>query len=381
MRKYLDFLQKRESDILELIHQLVEIESPTLDKVQNDYLASTIKDIFEQYTGGTAETIANKQYGNHIVGHWGNGETQILVVGHFDTVHPVGALQRNPFRVENGIAYGPGIYDMKSGLVQAIFAINAIKVLGTAVNKQVVCVFNADEEIGSISSQKLLIDEASKSKFAFIMEPSFGNQGALKTARKGVGTYTLSVTGRSAHAGNCPEEGVNAIEEICRIVLYLQGLNDYPNGISINCGLIKGGCTKNTVPDHAAVTIDVRTAKLKDSEMLHQHISSLKPYNPLTTLKVDGGFSRWPMEKNTNNNKIYVCARDLMTKHCHCPLPEAAVGGASDGNITSALVPTLDGLGAVGTGAHSVHEQIYTKHLVPRTALLAALIEYCSVVY
>ncbi|HZK85388.1 MAG TPA: M20 family metallopeptidase [Desulfosporosinus sp.] len=377
MQKYLDYLQDKEIYILKLIRELVELESPTLDKVLTDYFATTLKDIFEKYTGGKAEIIDDQQYGNHVRGHFGDGKEQILIVGHFDTVQLAGTLKSNPFKIENGKAYGPGIYDMKSGIVQAIFALVAVKEIGTVLNKKVVCLFNSDEEIGSVSSTQLLIEEAGRSKYAFIMEPSFGDQGAIKIARKGVGTYKLTVSGKSAHAGNCPEEGINAIEEICRQVLYLQGLNDYSKGISVNCGIINGGSAKNSVPDYAALTIDVRASRLKDCEILHNHICNLKSCNPLAKLHVEGSFSRKPMEKTTENYRLYTLARDLMTENCHLPLPEAAVGGASDGNITSALVPTLDGLGAVGSGAHSLNEQIYISHLVPRTALLAALLEYC----
>lgn len=377
MRKYLDFLQKEEIHILELIRQLVEIESPTSDKAQTDSLALMLKEIFEAYTVGEAEIITNEGYGNHLRGCFGDGAEQILIVGHFDTVHPVGTLSRNPFKISDGKAYGPGIYDMKTGIAQAIFALAAIKQTGVKLDKKVVCLFNSDEELGSPTSRKILREEAKRSKYAFVMEPSFGDQGAIKIARKGVGTYKLKVTGKAAHAGNCPEEGVNAIEEICRQVLFLQGLNNYSAGITVNCGIINGGTSKNTVPDHAAITVDLRAKTLQDSEMLHQTICNIKPYHPLAGIQAEGGFTRPPMEKTEESQRLYHMARDLITEHCHLPLPEAEVGGASDGNNISAFVTTLDGLGAVGTGAHSVEEKIYISHLVPRTALLAALLEYC----
>ncbi|MDD2499008.1 MAG: M20/M25/M40 family metallo-hydrolase, partial [Desulfitobacteriaceae bacterium] len=230
MHKYLDFLRNEERHILELIRQLVEIESPTSDKQQTGCLAVKLREVFEQYTGGKAEIVGNKQNGNYLRGHFGNGMEQILIVGHFDTVHPIGTLKRNPFKIIDGKAFGPGIYDMKCGIVQAIFALAAIKKIGVYLNKKVICFFNSDEETGSAGSRQFLMEEAARSKYAFVMEPSFGEQGAIKIGRKGVGTYNLTVKGKAAHAGNCPEEGVNAIEEICRQVLYLQSLNDYPKG-------------------------------------------------------------------------------------------------------------------------------------------------------
>jgi glutamate carboxypeptidase len=377
MKKYLNFLQHEEENILNMIKQIVEMESPTSNKALNDKLADTLKDIFEQYTGGKAEIIEDQQYGNHLKGYFGKGEEQILLVGHFDTVHPVGLLKRNPFKIEDGKAYGPGIYDMKTGLVQIIYALAAIKQSGIDFNKRVVCLFNSDEEMGSVNSRQLLIDEAKKSKYAFVLEPSFGEQGAIKTARKGVGSYKMTVSGKTAHAGLCPEQGENAIEEISHQVLNLQSLNDYEAGITVNCGMINGGSAKNTVPDYAELMIDARVSTVEESEKIHEHISNLKPQNPHTEIKVEGGFTRPPMEKNDESDRLYRLAKELMSKHCNLPLPEAFVGGASDGNITSSLIPTLDGLGAVGGGAHSLDEHIYTSHLLPRTALLAALLEYC----
>src|SRR5699024_4699802 len=216
-----------------------------------------------------------------------------------------------------------------------------------------------------------------KSKMAFVLEPSFGKEGAIKTARKGVGSYKITVSGQSAHAGNNPEDGANAIEEMSYQVLKLQKLNNYEKGISVNCGIFNGGTAKNTVPDFAELVVDMRAPSIKDSERLHDYIVNLEPKNPHVTLEVEGHFTRPPMEKSYESGELYQMARDLMFKNCHLPLPEAHVGGASDGNNIAAYVPTLDGLGAVGSGAHSLDEYIFIEHLVPRTALLAALIDRC----
>lgn len=377
MKRYLNYLRSREENILQMIQQLVEFESPTMDKSRNDRLANIVQDIFVKFTGGTAEIIENKNLGNHVLGQVGKGDDQILIVGHFDTVHPAGTLKENPFKIDNGLAFGPGIYDMKTGIVQAIYALSTLKEMNVLDHKKVVCVFNADEELGSKDSMDLIIQEAKKSKMAFVLEPSFGKEGAIKTVRKGVGSYKITVNGQSAHAGNNPEDGANAIEEMSYQVLKLQKLNNYEKGISVNCGIFNGGTAKNTVPDFAELVVDMRAPSIKDSERLHDYIVNLEPKNPHVTLEVEGHFTRPPMEKSPESGELYQMARDLMFKNCHLPLPEAHVGGASDGNNIAAYVPTLDGLGAVGSGAHSLDEYIFIEHLVPRTALLAALIEQC----
>ncbi len=375
MDNYLDFLKDKESMMIDMIKQVVEIESPTHHKKQNDYLGNMLRELFEQFTGGKTRIVENEEFGNHIIGEIGEGDEQILIVGHFDTVHPIGTIKRNPFRIEEGKVYGPGIYDMKTGLVQAIFALHALTELQMLKDKKIVCIFNSDEELGSKTSRQLIVEEAKKSKFAFVLEPSFGEDGAIKIARKGVASYIVKASGVPAHAGNSPEEGVSAIEEISHQVLELQALNDYEAGITVNCGIINGGSAKNTIPEYAELKVDVRVPTISDSKKIHQYITQLEPINDKVELEIKGGFTRPPMEKDEESEQLYQMAKTMMKKHCNEHLPKAFVGGASDGNYTSLYTATLDGLGAVGDGAHSIDEYIFIDHLVSRTALLAALIE------
>lgn len=376
MKKYIEVLARQEGNMLDILRRWVELESPTSDKQRTDQMGRMIGECFAELTGGDVSFIANEKYGDHLRGQFGDGEEQVLIVGHFDTVHPVGTLQRNPFRIEDGRAFGPGIYDMKTGLVQALFALAAIRELAVPLNKKVVCLFNADEEIGSVTSREWLAEEARKSKYAFVMEPSFGAEGAIKIARKGVGSYKLTVHGVPAHAGNCPEDGANAIEEMSRHILDLQGMNDYAAGTTVNCGVMHAGSAKNTVPDYAELLIDVRAKTLENSERLHEQITRRTPFHPRTRLQVEGRFTRPPMVATPESERLYALAKQWMEQNGFS-LPKASVGGASDGNLTAVHTATLDGLGPVGAGAHALNEQIEIAHLVPRTALLAALLEHC----
>lgn len=374
MKQYIDFLNKREQDIIDLMQKVVEIESPSSDKNTTDYLGEVLSEIFTEYIGGKIEVFPNNEFGNHLTATVGKGDEQILLVGHFDTVHPVGTLKRNPYRESEGKIFGPGIYDMKAGVIQAFYALHTLKEFGELENKKIKFVLNSDEEIGSKTSKSILIEEAKKSKIAFVLEPSFGEEGAIKIARKGVATYNVKVYGIAAHAGNCPEEGESAIEEISRQVLKLEKLNDLNRGITVNCGVINGGSAKNTIPEYASIKVDVRVPTVKDSKNLHEEIINLQPHNSNVTLEVEGGFTRPPMEKDDEAEGIYEFAKSLMEEHYNLPLPKAHVGGASDGNNISSYVTTLDGLGAVGAGAHSIDEYIYRECIVPRTALLTALL-------
>lgn len=374
MNPYISYIRDEEEQLIGLIKKIVEVESPTPQKQQNDLLAELISEIFIQYTGGTIEKISDEIFGSHMIGTVGDGEQQILLVGHFDTVHPFGTIQRNPYKVEDGKIFGPGIYDMKAGLMQGIFALHTLVKMNELTNKRVKFIFNSDEELGSRNSKQLLIKEAKKSKVAFVLEPSFGEEGAIKLARKGVGTYTIKANGKPAHAGNTPEDGENAIEEISRQVLKLQGLNDLERGVTVNCGVIQGGTTKNTIPEFAELTVDVRVPTLDDLNKMESVFSLLTPYNPNVKLSVEGGFTRPPMEPTEKSEEIFSQAKEFIEKEVGLTLRKAHVGGASDGNNISQYVPTLDGLGAVGFGAHTVDEYIYKEHIVPRTAMLAALI-------
>ena len=296
-----------------------------------------------------------------------------LLVGHCDTVWPSGTLKTMPVRAQNGHLYGPGVFDMKAGLVQMIYALRALNDL--KLNPATPCkvVINSDEEIGSPGSTPLIRSLARRAARAFILEPAFGRAGKLKTARKAVGSYTLTIKGRAAHAGASPEEGASAILELSHQVQRLFALNDAARGITVNVGTIAGGTRSNVIAAEVRAAIDARVRTLDDARAIEAAIRNLTPVNPQTALHVDGGFDHPPMEPSERNQALWWLAQDA-GRQLGLELEQAAVGGASDGNTTSQYTATLDGLGAVGDGAHAAHEQIELPRLVERAALLALLL-------
>jgi glutamate carboxypeptidase len=299
---------------------------------------------------------------------------QITVLGHLDTVYPLGTLAKMPFRVAAGRAWGPGTFDMKGGLVIALFAVDALRVAEDWPRKPVVFLWTSDEEIGSGTSRKLIESEARRSDAVLVLEPSLGRDGLLKTSRKGVGSAELIVTGRAAHAGINPQDGVNAVHEMALQIERLMKMNDPRRGITVQATVISGGTVSNVVPDHARVQVDVRFSHLADARTLDQKLHSLRPILKGAKLEVRGGVNRPPLERTPGVRALFQRAQSLM-RECGLDLGEAATGGGSDGNFTSALgIPTLDGLGAVGDGAHTPREHIVIRKLPERAALLAALL-------
>lgn len=375
MKKYLDYLEKRLPEMISAIMGLVEIETPSGNAAQCSRAAEFIKELIKSNTSAAVD-LKETEGGAIVLAEWGEGEGgDILLAGHFDTVHKIGSLKENPCRKEGDRLYGPGVYDMKAGIVQAIFAISAVERVSKTPNRRIKCIFNCDEEIGSKLSRQLIEDAAKTSDCAFVFEFSAGLEGALKLARKGVGVYRIAAYGKASHAGNCPEKGANAIEEICRQVLFLQGLNDNEWGITVNCGLISGGSARNTVSDYAEIQLDVRAASLEDAEWIDGKIKSIVSVNPEIRLEVSGGFSRPPMEETEKSRRLFLIAQEIMEQQGGGSLAGRRVGGASDANLISAFTPVLDGLGAVGDGAHTKNEWIDINRLAERTALAAALIE------
>jgi glutamate carboxypeptidase len=298
-------------------------------------------------------------------------------VGHYDTVWPSGEAQRRPFRIEDGAAYGPGVYDMKAGLLQAIFALKALQDTGRfPEDKRVVLLINSDEEIGSPTSREFIETAARQSAGAFVLEPPMEPSGALKTARKGSGRYKLTVKGVSAHAGVNPEQGISAIQELAYQIQLMHKLTDYNIGTTVNVGIVQGGIGSNVVPDHAEAEIDVRVATLDEAARIEAEFASLTPSLPGAELIVTGGMMRPPMERTDAIASLYSLARELAMAEFGLALEEMATGGVSDGNFTAAAgTPTLDGLGARGDFAHSPREYVRIDEIPVRTALLARLIE------
>jgi glutamate carboxypeptidase len=326
-------------------------------------------------SGGSVERVANPDGGDHVLMRFFDGQPgkPALVLGHFDTVWPVGTLASMPFRIEDGRAYGPGSFDMKASLVLVEFAVQAMSELGMSPPRPVVVLFTSDEEIGSPSSRPIIEGLGAEAAFALVLESPLPG-GRLKTARKGVGGFTIAVHGRAAHAGIEPEKGASAIIELAHQVLKITALGDPERGTTLNVGLIEGGTAANVVPALAKARVDVRASRMDEALRVERGLRSLAPITPGTSLSIEGGFNRPPMERSAAMAALFEQARTL-GRLLGQDLTEGSTGGASDANFTAALgVPTLDGLGALGHGAHAVHEHIVINSLPERAALLAVLL-------
>lgn len=366
------YFQEKLPIILEEIKQLVEMETPTHNKLAVDRLGEVIHEKFAAL-GCHVDVISQTEYGNQIQVEYGTGEEQILILGHFDTVKEIGTLDKEPWRIEDGKAYGPGTYDMKSGIVFSYFALQAIKEHAINLNKRLVFFWNSDEEVGSRSSQKHIEAEAKKSAVVLVVEPSFAD-GYIKTSRKGGGDFVLRAQGRAAHAGNDHANGINAIEELAHHILEIQSWTDYEAGTTLSVGTIKGGSVSNVVPEYAEAVIDVRASQISEAERITKQMQELKPFHPGASITVTGGFEKMPMERTAAVEKLFAHAAE-QAKLEGFELKEIGVGGTSDGNLAaSAGATVLDGLGPVGDGAHAVNEHIVIDAIPQRIALLLRLL-------
>ncbi len=374
--KILGYLHEQRSAMVELLARLARAESPSNDPVAVakvlDILAEEL-----QRTGMSVRRFRGRVSAGALLARSitdrGRRSPMQLLLGHCDTVWPVGSLEKMPVRIEDGIIRGPGVFDMKGGLVQMIYALRAVQALRLETPARSVVVINSDEEIGSPDSTLLIRRLAARATRAFVLEPAFGPSGALKTARKGVGGFTVTITGKAAHAGLDPHQGVSAILELSHQIQRLFALNDPARGITVNVGTINGGLRANVVAAEAHATVDIRVPTLADGDAITAAVRGLGPMDPRTSLRVEGGFEHPPLEPSPRNRALWRLARDL-GRLLGLDLQEAAVGGASDGNTTSLYTATLDGLGAVGDGAHALHEQVEIARLVERSALLALLL-------
>ena len=375
-KKFLQLLQPRLPQMLDTLRRFVTAESPSLEKSAADRCCGIIAEEWDRH-GSRVERIAQKHRGDLLRITCAPGKShpsgQLLVLGHYDTVYATGTIARMPFRVEAGKAYGPGTFDMKAGIVQAFFALQALQLSKTPLRKRIVFLWTSDEEIGSESSRKIFETEARRSDAIFVLEPSFGPRGLLKTARKGVGEAELIVRGRASHAGLAPQEGINAIHELARQLARIEGWNDSQRGVTINAGVIEGGTRTNVIPEHARAVLDLRALRVSDMQSLERRLHALRPLQRGARLEITGGFARPPLERKMSA-ALFTRAKSL-ARQIHLRLGECTVGGGSDGNFTAALgIPTLDGLGAVGDGAHSSHEHVLINNMPARSALLAALL-------
>jgi glutamate carboxypeptidase len=371
-KKILGYLKESQEQMVSLLGEFTNIDSPSTSKQHLDRFSEALARVWRD-AGAEVEVIEEAQNGNHLRVAWGSGDGQILALGHYDTVWDAGETVRRPFRLENGRAYGPGAYDMKGGIVETIFAVKALSALGIAPRSRLVVLHNSDEEIGSPSSRPVIEEEARKSKAVFVLEPS-AQGGTLKTWRKGVGMFEVSIKGRAAHAGADYEKGASAIQEAAHQILYLHGLTDLKEGTTVNVGIIRAGTRSNVVADQADLKVDLRVKTMEAANWVVPKILGLKASDPRTTIAVKGGLNRPPMERNQKNLGLFQIAKAVGLE-MGIELAESGTGGGSDGNFTSALgIPTLDGLGPVGDDAHAPGEYLLVASLPERAAVLAGLL-------
>jgi glutamate carboxypeptidase len=374
----LRYFQKRQKEIVETIRQLVELESPSDVKQAVDRVGTVLASRFSEL-GGKIKFHPAEKFGKHLQIDFrprGNKSKPMLLLGHMDTVYPIGTISKMPCHVSKGRVWGPGVLDMKAGIALALHVIEAMLTWNDGKPPRPLTVLLvSDEEVGSASSRAITEKLARDAAAVLVLEPAYGLHGAVKTARKGVGEYTLQVTGVAAHSGLDFEKGQSAVIELAHQILGISKLVDPKSGVTLNVGKISGGTRVNVVPATATATIDVRVASAKDGTEVNRKLRVLKTFNPHCSISTVGQINRPPLERTDAVANLYFKARDV-AQQLGWDLAEAAVGGGSDGNFTAALgVPTLDGLGAVGEGAHAEHESVVISDLPRRAALLAGLIE------
>ncbi|MGH9862783.1 MAG: M20 family metallopeptidase [Candidatus Acidiferrales bacterium] len=372
-------LRRRQEAMVKLLGDLVRIESPTTDKAAVTRLAEFLAREWRRQ-GARVTLVRPRHWGavvraEVILGR-GRPQGQLLVLGHLDSVYPLGTLARMPFRVRQGRACGPGTVDMKSGLVQGLFAVEVLRALKAepGTGRKIVFVFTSDEEMGSEGGRHVFEPEARRSRAVLVLEPASGLAGALKTARKGVGEFQITVRGRAAHAGIEPEKGVNAIEELARQIVRLKRFARPARGLTLNVDVIEGGTRTNVVAERARALVDARVARRADGPWINRKVRTLKTVDRRARLEVRGGVNRPPLERTGEVVRLFRQAEQL-ARVLGVRLQESSTGGGSDGNFTAALgVPTLDGLGGVGGGAHSPGEFVVIRRMPERAALLAGLL-------
>jgi len=374
----LGYFQKRQKEIVETIRQLVELESPSDVKQSVDRVGTVLASRFSEL-GGKIKFHPAEKFGKHLQIDFrprGNKIKPVLLLGHMDTVYPIGTISKMPCRVSKGRVWGPGVLDMKAGIALALHVIEAMLEWNNGkLTRPVTLLLVSDEEVGSASSRAITEKLAGDAAAVLVLEPAYGLHGAVKTARKGVGEYTLQVTGVAAHSGLDFEKGQNAVIELAHQVLEISKLVDPKSGVTLNVGKISGGTRVNVVPATAKATIDVRVASAKDGTEIDRKLRALKPFNPHCSVSISGKMNRPPLERPAAVAGLYLKPRDL-AQGLGWDLAGAAEGGGSDGNFTASLgIPTLDGLGAVGEGAHAEHESVVISELPRRAALLAGLIQ------
>jgi glutamate carboxypeptidase len=376
MEPILSYLAAQQRPIVALIRQFVECESPSDNPAAVNRFVELVSDTVAPMA--RVKTHPGGKFGKHLVcdvrlpGRKKSG--QILALGHADTVWPLGTLRTMPFRAAQGRLWGPGVLDMKAGIAFFIFAARALRELEIPVASKVLLQLNSDEEVGSESSRPLTEKNAAASKAVLVLEPGTGLEGKLKTARKGVGDFTIVVRGKASHAGVDFFSGASAVLELSRQIDHLAGFTNLAHGITVNPGVIAGGTRSNVVAAEARAEVDIRVLKLRDAAGLEKKFRALQPFDTRCSLEVTGGLNRPPMERSAGIVKLFHTAQKL-ARELGVEVEESLSGGGSDGNFTAALgIPTLDGLGSVGEGAHAPNESILVDRIADRTALIAKLL-------
>jgi glutamate carboxypeptidase len=373
-KQLMEYLDLHREALFALLEKQVAAESPSSEPASQQRILGLLEKEFNDLDL-SVQRIAGVNTGGHLLAEFGNSglSGKQLMIGHCDTVWPVGTLNRMPWKVEGGIIKGPGVFDMKGGLVQMVFALRAIRELGFVPPLQPVIFINSDEEIGSFESEPYIMRLAQEVSRVFVIEPALGESGKLKTARKGVGGFTIDIKGKAAHAGLDPEKGISAIHELSYVIQELYDIADAYDGVTVNVGIIEGGTRTNVVAPWSKAEVDVRIPTVKDAKPVENDIMSLQPRLSGIELSVQGGINRLPMERTEANQSLWRKAQKV-GEALGLKLEEGSSGGGSDGNTTSQYVATLDGLGPVGDGAHADHEYIVADKLLERCALLALLL-------
>jgi len=372
VKEFLDYAENNAGDILGTLKTMVELESFTSDKqgtdALSDYLIQRLREL-----GAETTVIPQDQVGNHVVADIEGGEGRIMLLCHMDTVWPKGTIEKRPFTVKEGLAYGPGILDMKAGIAIALHALETLRTNGMQPKHKIKIVLNSDEETGSTSSRRLIEEEAKKSDRVFCLEPGAGKKGALKTGRKGVGMFQVKVTGKAAHAGNEPEKGISAIEEMAHQILRLHSLTDFSRGTTVNVGVLQGGAVRNQVAAFAEALVDLRVTTTAEAVRVEREILNASPVLNDALVEVTGSLNRPPMERTESTAMMLNWVKEFADP-LGIHLEETQVGGGSDAQFVAALgIPVLDGMGGVGEGPHADHENIVVSELPRRVALLASI--------
>ncbi|MCX7707223.1 MAG: M20 family metallopeptidase [Anaerolineae bacterium] len=372
-QRILAYLRAHQDDMVAHLVQLVKMESPSTDKAAVDRLGAALADQLRDL-GASVDVLPQFAAGDHLRACWGTGPDGVLLLCHMDTVWEVGTLARMPVRIADGRLYGPGAFDMKGGIVNALWAIRALRELDLLPDRCITLLITSDEEVGSATSRSLIETEAVAHKAVYVLEPAHPPHGALKTWRKGVGMYRVRARGVAAHAGAAHDQGVNAIEELAHHILAIQALTDYAIGTTVNVGVVGGGTRSNAVPEEAWAAVDLRVMNQAEAERVDRFMRGLTPKLPGASVEVSGGLNRPPMVRTAATIALFGRAAAIAAE-LGFPVDETGTGGGSDGNFTAALgVPTLDGLGVAGDGGHAQHEHVIISSLPERAALLAGML-------